>query len=76
MTRFDTRESLTSLSDVLTLLVMTGLTLATLIGTNAYAAAPAAPHAAKVEALVKAEPKSDPVRLPLVVVTAKRSSAG
>lgn len=69
MTRFDTRESLTNLSDALTLLVMTGLTAATLIGTNAYAAAPAAPHAAKVEATVKAEP----IRLPLVVVTAKRS---
>ena len=70
MTRFDTRESLTNLGDALTLFVMTGLTAATLIGTSAYAAAPAAPHSApKTEAVVKA----DPIRLPLVVVTAKRS---
>jgi hypothetical protein len=69
MTRFDTRESLTNLGDALTLFVMTGLTVATLIGTSAYAAAPAAPHsAAKVETTAKAEP----IRLPLVVVTAKR----
>jgi hypothetical protein len=72
MTRFDTRESLTNLGDALTLLVMTGLTAATLIGTTAYAAAPAAPHSlTKAEMLSKAEP----VRLPLVVITAKRVKA-
>lgn len=73
MTRFDTRESLTNLGDALTLLVMTGLTAATLIGTTAYAAAPAAPHSVtKAEEMLS---KAEPVRLPLVVITAKRVKA-
>lgn len=72
MTRFDTRESLTSLGDALTLLVMTGLTAATLIGTSAYAAAADTPHVQRAEAIAAAKPA--PIRLPTVIVVAKRSS--
>jgi hypothetical protein len=65
MTRFDTRESLSNLGDALTLFVMLALTVVALIGTSAYAAAPATATAAS---------KAEPIRLPLVVVTAKRTA--
>lgn len=58
--RYDTRSVLEALSDGLTLAVMVGLTAAS---AAAYAFGPA-----------DDEPRAEPVRLPTVVVTAKRSA--
>ena len=79
--KFNTREVLNTASDVMTFVVMAGLTVAS---AATFAFSPMSPARDVVEAaapitlplvVVTAKKASEPVHLPLVVVTAKRSSA-
>ena len=79
--KFNTRDALNTASDIMTFVVMAGLTVAS---AATFAFSPMSPARDGVEAaapivlppvVVTAKKATEPVHLPLVVVTAKRSSA-
>ena len=77
--KFNTRDTLNTASEIMTFVVMAGLTLAS-AATFAFAPMSPARDVAEAEPIrlplvvVTAKKATEPVRLPLVVVTAKRSS--
>ena len=79
--KFNTREALNTASDVMTFVVMAGLTVASAATFAFSPMSPAKDLAEMAEPIhlplvvVTAKKAAEPVRLPLVVVTAKRSSA-
>ena len=76
-TKFNTRSPLSTASDVMTFVVMAGLTVASAATFAFSPLSPAREATATIvlpPVVVTAKKAAEPIRLPLVVVTAKRSS--